>query len=142
MTARGADGVAAPALAILGSMLSTNLGAAFAKSLFPQVGSAGMTALRVGMAALILMLAWRPWRMAPGRAALPDLAVYGVMLGCMNLLIYRAFSLIPIGLHGGFRRRHGHVRASRRRRSRHHGGSMRQQRSTGAPPWSQARPPA
>lgn len=79
-------------------MVSTNLGAAFAKSLFPQVGSAGMTALRVGMAALILMLAWRPWRTPPKRAALPDLAVYGLMLGCMNLLIYRAFSLIPIGL--------------------------------------------
>ena len=87
-----------PALLILGSMVSTNLGAAFAKGLFPLVGSSGMTALRVGMAALILLPAWRPWRTPPARAALPDLAVYGVMLGCMNLLIYRAFSLIPIGV--------------------------------------------
>jgi inner membrane transporter RhtA len=91
-------GVAAPAFAILGSMVSTNLGAAFAKSLFAHTGSAGMTALRVGMAAIILVLAWRPWRRLPPRAALLELAVYGLMLGCMNLLIYRAFSLIPIGV--------------------------------------------
>src|SRR5205823_3295566 len=68
--------VAAPALAILGAMISTNLGAAFAKGLFSEVGSAGMTALRVGMAALLLLPAWRPWRTPPPRAALRDLAVY------------------------------------------------------------------
>ena len=73
--ARAAGGVALPALAILGSMVSTNLGAAFAKGLFPQVGSSGMTALRVGMAALILLPAWRPWRALPSRAALPALAI-------------------------------------------------------------------
>jgi inner membrane transporter RhtA len=96
MTAR--TGTAAPALAILGSMLSTYLGAAIAKGLFPQAGPAGTTALRVGMAALVLVPAWRPWRTLPARAALPDLALYGLMLGCMNLLIYTAFSLIPIGV--------------------------------------------
>lgn len=97
-----AAGTAAPALAILAAMVSTYLGAAWAKTLFALVGPAGTTALRVGLAAGLLMLAARPWRALPERRALPafagNVAVYGLMLGCMNLLIYTAFSLIPIGV--------------------------------------------
>jgi inner membrane transporter RhtA len=88
----------APALAVLAALVSQNIGAAFAKHLFPQVGSEGVTALRVGLSALILMLAWRPWRMPLSRRDGVNILVYGFMLGCMNLLIYRAFALIPIGI--------------------------------------------
>lgn len=88
----------APALAILAALVSQNIGAAFAKHLFPQVGSDGVTALRVGLSALLLLLAMRPWRTLPARADLPNLALYGVTLGCMNLLIYHAFALIPLGI--------------------------------------------
>jgi inner membrane transporter RhtA len=87
-----------PALAIAAAMVSTYAGAAFAKQLFPLVGSEGVTALRVGLSALMLMAFVRPWRSLPARADLPILAAYGVTLGCMNLLIYRAFALIPIGI--------------------------------------------
>jgi len=89
---------ALPALALLGSMVSTYLGAAIAKSLFPQVGSQGVTALRVGLAACILLAWWRPWRLPLARQDMPNLLVYGLMLGCMNLLIYGAFARIPIGI--------------------------------------------
>jgi inner membrane transporter RhtA len=87
----------APALVMAGLVVQ-NLGAAWAKHLFPLVGAEGVTALRVGFSSLLLLLAVRPWR-APlhARDAL-NLAIYGGMLGCMNLLIYRAFALIPIGV--------------------------------------------
>jgi inner membrane transporter RhtA len=87
-----------PALAIAAAMVSQYAGAAFAKHLFPVVGSEGVTALRVGLSALLLLGILRPWRKPPARADLPNLLLYGVTLGCMNLLIYRAFALIPIGV--------------------------------------------
>ncbi|WP_273027853.1 DMT family transporter [Massilia timonae] len=96
--ATAAQGVAAPALAILGSLVSVNAGAAWAKGLFPAVGSAGVVALRVGLSALILLAIVRPWRFPLRRADLPNLVIYGVMLGAMNLFIYRSFERIPLGI--------------------------------------------
>jgi inner membrane transporter RhtA len=89
---------ALPALAIGAAMVSTYAGAAFAKQLFPLVGSEGVVALRVGLSALLLAAFTRPWRVLPSRAELPTLLLYGLTLGCMNLLIYRAFARIPIGI--------------------------------------------
>jgi len=79
-------------------MVSTYAGAAFAKHLFPLVGAEGVVALRVGLSALLLAAFARPWRALPSRADIPNLLLYGLTLGCMNLLIYRAFSRIPIGV--------------------------------------------
>lgn len=90
--------VAGPALAILGSLLSVNAGAAWAKGLFPAVGSAGVVALRVGLSALILLALVRPWRFTLRRADIPNIVIYGVMLGAMNLCIYRSFERIPLGI--------------------------------------------
>jgi inner membrane transporter RhtA len=89
---------ALPALAIAAAMVSTYAGAAFAKHLFPLVGSEGVVALRVGLSALLLAAYARPWRALPSRADIPNLLLYGLTLGCMNLLIYRAFARIPIGI--------------------------------------------
>lgn len=91
-------GTLGPSLAILTSMVSVNAGAAWAKHLFPLVGSEGVTAVRVGLAALIMLAVVRPWRTLPARRDALNLAVYGLMLGCMNLLIYGAFARIPIGI--------------------------------------------
>jgi inner membrane transporter RhtA len=89
---------ALPALAIAAAMVSTYAGAAFAKHLFPLVGAEGVVALRVGLSSLLLAAYARPWRARPARADLPNLLLYGLALGCMNLLIYRAFARIPIGV--------------------------------------------
>jgi inner membrane transporter RhtA len=94
----GLEGGALPLLAIAAAMVSTYAGAAFAKQLFPQVGSEGVVALRVGLSSLLLAAFTRPWRTLPARADLPDLLLYGLALGCMNLLIYSAFARIPIGI--------------------------------------------
>jgi inner membrane transporter RhtA len=86
------------ALALLCSQLSLNGGAAVAKHLFPKIGVEGVTAYRVGISALIMLLMFRPWRTRlTGRQAL-NVAIYGCVIGLMNLLIYRAFSHIPMGI--------------------------------------------
>ena len=97
-TAPAATPALVPFLALVGSMLSTYLGAAIAKHLFPVVGSQGVTALRVGLAACLLLAWFRPWRTPLARKDVPNLIIYGLMLGCMNLLIYGAFARIPIGI--------------------------------------------
>jgi inner membrane transporter RhtA len=87
-----------PSLALLGGQVSVNLGAAVAKHLFPVIGVEGITAFRVGFSALLLMAIFRPWRSPLTRRDVVNLLVYGTVLGMMNLLIYRAFSHIPIGI--------------------------------------------
>jgi inner membrane transporter RhtA len=96
--AQAGHGAALPALAIAAAMVSTYAGAAFAKHLFPLVGAEGVVALRVGLSSLLLGAFARPWRSLPSRADIPNLLLYGLTLGCMNLLIYRAFARIPIGI--------------------------------------------
>ena len=88
-----------PALAAMGgSMVSVQLGASLAEGLFPAVGAQGATALRVGLAAVILLLAFRPWRRRPPRGAWPALLGYGLSLGAMNLLFYSALQTVPLGV--------------------------------------------
>ena len=84
--------------AVLLSIVSVQGGAAIAKGLFPLLGPAGTTSLRVGISALVLLLAVRPrlGRLsgAQWRAVVP----YGLALGLMNLLFYYALARIPLGL--------------------------------------------
>jgi inner membrane transporter RhtA len=85
-------------LGVVVGLVMQNVGAAVAKSLFPLVGVTGMTALRVGLSAVILAAVWRPWRAHMLRAGGRDVLVYGLALGLMNLVIYCAFQYIPIGV--------------------------------------------
>jgi inner membrane transporter RhtA len=87
-----------PALALLGSQISVNLGAAVAKNLFHVIGVEAITAFRVGFSALLLMAIFRPWRYPLSRRDIVNLLIYGTVMGMMNLLIYRAFERIPIGI--------------------------------------------
>ena len=89
---------ALPLLAVLGSVTALGIGTSFAKQLFPQVGSLGTTALRVGFSALILVLLWRPWRWPLSRGDAGSLLRYGVALGFMNLLFYMSLRTIPFGV--------------------------------------------
>jgi inner membrane transporter RhtA len=84
--------------ALLGSQLSLNLGAAVAKHLFPLIGVEGVTAYRVGIAALLMLLVFRPWRTPLTWRQACNVAVYGCVIGLMNLMIYRSFSRIPLGI--------------------------------------------
>jgi len=98
VTAPAKENAALPLLAIGAAMVSTYAGAAFAKHLFALVGAEGVVGLRVGLSAILLAAFTRPWRALPARADIPSLLLYGLALGCMNLLIYQAFARIPIGI--------------------------------------------
>lgn len=89
---------ALPLLAVLGSVTALGIGTSFAKQLFPQVGSLGTTALRVGFSALLLLALWRPWRWPLSRTDALSLLRYGVALGFMNLLFYMSLRTIPFGV--------------------------------------------
>lgn len=84
------------AAALLG-IISVQTGAAVGKSIFTVVGPEGVAALRLGIAALVMLVLLRPWRIWQ-RANLPGLIGYGVMMGAMNLLIYRSMLYIPVGV--------------------------------------------
>ena len=87
-----------PILVILIAMISIQSGASLAKSLFPLVGAPGVTALRLTLGTLILVVIFKPWRLrfAP-RQRLP-LFFYGVALGAMNYLFYLSLQRIPLGV--------------------------------------------
>lgn len=85
-------------LQLLAAMASTQLGSALAKSLFDQVGPVGMATLRVGFAALILMLLWRPTIRGHSRQAYGTLVMFGLSLAAMNTFFYGAIARIPIGV--------------------------------------------
>jgi inner membrane transporter RhtA len=89
---------ALPIAALLGAMVSIQIGAAFAKGLFPLVGAQGTTTLRLVVGGLMLAAVLRPWRVRPSRAVLPWLIAYGVTLAAMNLLFYAALRTIPLGI--------------------------------------------
>jgi inner membrane transporter RhtA len=98
LTTSDRDSLLLPSLALLGSQISVNLGAAVAKNLFHVIGVEAITAFRVGFSALILMAIFRPWRAPLAKRDIVNLLIYGTVMGMMNLLIYRAFNHIPIGI--------------------------------------------
>ena len=97
-TAPGGLRALTPYAALIGAMVSLCVGTSFAKQLFPLVGAQGATAYRVGFSALLLCLIWRPWRDWPKAPDLGRLAMYGAVLGLMNLSFYMAIRTIPLGL--------------------------------------------
>ena len=87
-----------PYLALFAGMVTLAGGTSFAKTLFPIIGAEGTSAYRVGVSALVLVAVFRPWRFRLGRADLGAIALYGVVLGAMNLSFYMSLRTIPLGL--------------------------------------------
>ena len=87
-----------PLAALLVAMVSVQTGAALVKGLFPRVGVAGATTLRLALASLMLLAVWRPWRRLPKARETRSLLVYGVAMGVMNLCFYSALARIPLGI--------------------------------------------
>lgn len=87
-----------PFFAAFAGMVSVQTGAAFAKTLFPVVGSEGVAALRIGISALVLFVIFRPWTLFRTTISWSSMCLYGVILALMNLLIYRAFAYIPVSI--------------------------------------------
>ncbi|TWI57452.1 inner membrane transporter RhtA [Pseudomonas duriflava] len=88
-----------PAIAfLLVAMLSIHSGASLAKTLFPSVGATGVTALRLGFGALLLLIVFRPWNAPLGRLPWRMLLGYGLSMGLMNVLFYLALERLPLGI--------------------------------------------
>ena len=87
-----------PIAAVAVAMVCFQLGATLAKGLFPIVGAGGTAALRLSIAALILLAVWRPWHIRLTRRQLSIVIVYGVAMGWMNFFFYLALSYIPLGI--------------------------------------------
>ncbi len=87
-----------PYAALFVAIVTLCVGTSFAKQLFPLVGAEGTTAYRVGFSALILLALWRPWRYPLSRADLTAVALYGAVMGLMNLCFYMSLRTIPLGL--------------------------------------------
>jgi len=78
---------------VLAAAVSPQLGAAFAVTLFDELGPAGAAFLRLGFAAIVLCVIWRPRLTGDLRLAV----AFGVALGLMNLSFYEAIDRIPLG---------------------------------------------
>ncbi|CCW09841.1 Integral membrane protein [Rhodococcus aetherivorans] len=85
-----------PVAAVLGSVLSLQFGAAFASTLFDDVGALGTVTLRLTLAAVILWAAVRPsvrhWRPAQWRGVV----ALGASLAAMNGFFYVAIARLPL----------------------------------------------
>ncbi|MBD0905419.1 threonine/homoserine exporter RhtA [Klebsiella grimontii] len=87
-----------PILVILIAMISIQSGASLAKSLFPLVGAPGVTALRLALGTLILVVIFKPWRLRFAPEQRLPLLLYGLSLGAMNYLFYLSIQRIPLGV--------------------------------------------
>lgn len=87
-----------PILVILIAMVSIQSGASLAKSLFPLVGAPGVTALRLALGTLILVIVFKPWRLRFTAEQRLPLLLYGLALGAMNYLFYLSIQRIPLGI--------------------------------------------
>lgn len=99
-------GLALPAGLVLAGAVSVQAGAGIANRLFAQVPPAGVTALRLWAASLILLV-------VAGRGAARAIAglsrngtrrdvvtpaTFGIALAVMNFAIYQAFARVPLGI--------------------------------------------
>jgi len=76
--------------------VSPQIGAAFAVTLFDELGPAGTVFLRLAFATVVLWAIWRPRLRAAGDLRLAG--AFGVALGLMNWSFYESISRIPLGV--------------------------------------------
>ncbi len=79
---------------VLVAAVSPQLGAAFAVTLFDELGPAGAAFLRLAFAAIVLWAIWRPRLTGDLRLA----GAFGVALGLMNWSFYEAIDRIPLAV--------------------------------------------
>jgi len=83
---------------VLAAAGSLQVGAAFAVTLFDDLGPGGAAFLRLLLAAIVLLALWRPRVRGHSMADLRIAAAFGLALGLMNWSIYEAMDRIPLGV--------------------------------------------
>jgi inner membrane transporter RhtA len=99
-TAKGLPGLGRvpPIGLVLTGVTSIQFGAAVAATMFDDLGAAGTSVLRLGFAAIVLTVLWRPRVRGRARQELRLAALFGLTLGAMNLFFYEALDRIPLGV--------------------------------------------
>jgi inner membrane transporter RhtA len=97
VTTSPAGRVPAPLL-VLASIASVQLGSAVARTLFDDLGAAGATLLRVGLAALLLLVVVRPRVRTWTRRSWQAAALLGAAMAGMNLVFYLSLRTVPLGV--------------------------------------------
>jgi inner membrane transporter RhtA len=98
MSAAPASRALSPIPAVLLAIVSVQGGAALAKGLFPALGATSTAAVRIALAAVVLLALFRPPLARLSRAQWKAIIPYGVTLGVMNCTFYLALDRIPLGL--------------------------------------------
>jgi inner membrane transporter RhtA len=89
--------IAASGLVVIG-LIAQDVGAAISVTVFPEVGAAGMTALRLVFSAAILLVIARPRLRGRTRRDWLTVVLFAGALAAMNLSFYEAISRIPLGI--------------------------------------------
>jgi inner membrane transporter RhtA len=85
-------------LLVISACVSLQFGAAVAVQLFPVLGPWGVTTLRLGLAAVVLLALARPRVRAWTRAQWTAVVLFGISMGAMNGVFYAAIDRIPLGV--------------------------------------------
>jgi inner membrane transporter RhtA len=83
---------------VLGSVVSVQVGAAVATTLFDELKPEGAVLLRTLFGAAALLVLWRPTARRISRDAWKLLITFGFSLAAMNLSFYAALDRIPLGI--------------------------------------------
>ncbi|MFF5183814.1 DMT family transporter [Streptomyces sp. NPDC000345] len=96
--ASGRFGSLGPVGLVLAGGVSVQFGGALAVTLMPRAGALGVVALRLLVAAVVLLVVCRPRLRGHSRTDWGTVIVFGVSMAAMNGLFYQAVARIPLGL--------------------------------------------
>ncbi|MCB5167615.1 EamA family transporter [Streptomyces bambusae] len=82
---------------VIAAGISVQFGAAIAVMLMPRAGAAGVVALRLAAAAVVLLAVCRPRLRGYSRADWGTVIAFGIAMAGMNGLFYQAIDRIPLG---------------------------------------------
>jgi inner membrane transporter RhtA len=83
---------------VVGAIASIQFGAALAATLFGRIGPGGTVSLRLAFGSLILIALSRPAVRGRTPRELALAAIFGLVLGAMNLSFYESLHRIPLGV--------------------------------------------
>ncbi|WP_435303930.1 EamA family transporter [Streptomyces phaeoluteigriseus] len=95
--APGRWGALGPVGLVLAGGVSVQFGGALAVTLMPRAGALGVVALRLLVAAVVLLVVCRPRLRGYSRADWGTVVVFGITMAAMNGLFYQAVDRIPLG---------------------------------------------
>ncbi len=94
---QGRAAALAPVALVIAGGLSVQFGASVAVLLMPRAGALGVVTLRLGAAALVMLLVCRPGLRGYSRADWGTVLAFGTVMCGMNTLFYQAADRIPLG---------------------------------------------